>query len=146
MMTSWKEGSQLTVPEAVERLGPKWLAHLRKDEGLAAQTFTEQEFLDASGLKSKPPANYLSSVYVELLATRGPLWINTGDGILNHATLLIGARTGSDARIAFSFADPRKENPVAKSDAEFFDEFEREARAIVDRKLAWDFRFQIFHW
>ena len=146
MMLSWKEGKLLSVPEAVARLGAAWTAHFKNDEGLQAQTYTETEFLAASGLKAKPPANYISSVYVELLASHGPLWINTGNGILNHATLLVSAQTGQDGRIDFRFADPTEGTFVTKSDIEFFIEFEREARWIVDQNLKWDFRFQVFYW
>lgn len=146
MLLSWREGRQLSIEEAVKRLGPEWLDHLKRDEGLAAQTFTEQAFLSTSGLESKPPANYLPSVYVDLLASHGPLWINTGDGILNHAMLLVSAQTRRDQRIDFRFADPQSGEFVTKSDATFFADFEREARFIVEQKLTWDFRFQIFYW
>jgi len=146
MMLSWKDGKQLSIEDAVRPLGPEWVEHYRKNEGLAAQTFTEEGFLRASGLRAEPPANYLSSFYVERMASHGPLWINSGDGILNHATLLVSAQTRQDGRIDFRFADPQAGNYVTKSDEQFFHDFEREARAIVDRHLKWDFRFQIFYW
>jgi hypothetical protein len=146
MMLSWKENRRMTIREAIERLGPTWAAQLDQNRGLSAQTFTEDAFLRASGLKAEPPANYLPSVYVERLSTHGPLWINTGDGILNHATLLVGAQTRSDGRINFRFCDPQSGAFITKSDAEFFAEFEKEARVIVDHNLNWNLRFQIFHW
>jgi hypothetical protein len=146
MLMAWREGRHLSTEEAVKRLGPTWVENFRQDKGLAAQTFTEQGFLEASRLQAKPPANYLPSVYVELLASHGPLWINTGDGILNHATLLVSAQTRTDGTVNFRFADPQRGEYITKSDATFFAEFEREARVIVDRKLNWDLRFQIFYW
>ena len=146
MILSWREGKEFAVKDAVARLGSEWVGHLERNEGLEAQTFREEGFLKASGLQAKPPANYLSSAYVELLASHGPLWINSGDGILNHATLLCGAQTRRDGRIDFRFVDPQEGKFVTKSDSDFFTEFEREARSIVDRKLKWDFRYQIFHW
>lgn len=145
-MLSWREGKQFTVKDAVARLGSEWVDHLKRDEGLESQTFTEEGFLKASGLSAKPPANYLPSVYVELLASHGPLWINTGDGILNHATLLAGAQTRRDGRIDFRFVDPQDGKFLTKSDEDFFREFEREARFIVDQKKTWDLRYQIFYW
>jgi len=146
MMASWRKGQRFTIEAAVKELGSDWMNHLKRDEGLEAQTFTEQSFLQASGLKSKPPANYLPSAYVELLASHGPLWVNTGDGILNHATLLVAAHTRDDGQIDFQFADPKLGDFITKSDAVFFKEFEDEARFIVDRHLNWDLRFQIFYW
>jgi hypothetical protein len=146
MMLSWKEGKPLTIADAVRRLGDEWVRHFDKDEGLEAQTFTEEGFLKASGFQAKPPANYISSAYVDLLASHGPLWINSGDGILNHATMLAGAQTRRDGRINFRFADPKDGAFVMKSDEQFFHDFEREAVFIVNRKLNWDFRFQIFYW
>lgn len=146
MLKSWKEGRTLGIEEAVGSLGPEWLHYLKDDQGMAAQTFTEQRFLDASHLKSKPPANYLPSVYVDLLASNGPLWINTGDGVLNHAKVLVSARTTKSGRITFGFIDPQDGVFQAESDEKFFKEFEQEARAIIDQKLDWDFRFQIFYW
>jgi hypothetical protein len=146
MMASWKEGRTLEIAQAVGRLGPDWIEHLNNDEGLEAQTYAEEGFLTASGLQAKPPANYLPSAYVELLASHGPLWINSGDGILNHATLMVGAQTRRDKSVVFCVVDPRGATFVEKSDQEFFHEFEREARAIVDRHLKWDLRYQIFYW
>ncbi|HEV3303903.1 MAG TPA: papain-like cysteine protease family protein [Planctomycetaceae bacterium] len=146
MMLSWRQGRPLTIGAAVEQLGEKWTQHLRRDEGMAAQTFSEDSFLKASKLNSKPPANYLPSAYVELLATHGPLWVNTGDGILNHATLLVSAKTDRDGKTEFQFNDPQEGALVTKTDQAYFAEFEREARIIADRKLPWDLRFQIFYW
>jgi len=146
MLLSWREGQRLSIEQAVRRLGPEWVERLKKDEGLAAQTFTEQAFLNASGLHFKPPMNFLPSAYVELLASHGPLWINTGNGILNHAMLLVSAQTTRDQRITFRFADPLVGGFVTKSDETFFADFEREARFIGDHKLKWDLRFQIFYW
>jgi hypothetical protein len=145
MLLSWKVNRPLSIVDAVASLGPQWIDYLKKDNGLAAQTFTEEEFLKASSLRFKPPANYLSSVYVGLLASYGPLWINTGDGILNHATLLAGAQTRRDGRIDFRFVDPQTGQFVTKSDEVFFNEFENEARVIVTRGLKWEFRFQILY-
>lgn len=146
MLKSWKENRKLSIEAAVSMLGPEWLGYLKQDKGLEAQTFTEQRFLDASHLNSKPPANYLPSVYVDLLASEGPLWINTGDGILNHAMLMVSAQTTQGGRINFRFADPQSGSFTTKSDETFFQDFEREARFIMDRNLNWDFRFQIFYW
>jgi hypothetical protein len=146
MMLSWREGRQLSMEDAVGRLGPEWLTHFQRDEGLAAQTFTEAGFLKAAGLSAQPPASYLPSFYVELLASHGPVWINTGDGILNHAMLLVSAQTRRDGRIDFRFADPLSGGFVTKSDERFFADFEHEARFIIDHKLNWDFRFQVFYW
>lgn len=146
MLKSWKDNRRLSIEAAVSNLGPEWLGYLKEDKGLEAQTFTEQGFLDASHLNSKPPANYLPSVYVDLLASKGPLWINTGDGILNHAMLMVSAQTTQRGRINFRFADPQTGSFTTKSDGTFFKDFEREARFIMDRNLNWDFRFQIFYW
>ena len=146
MILSWKKNKKFSIRDAVALLGPAWVQNLDKNTGLKAQTFTEDDFLRASELKAKPPANYLSAAYVELLASHGPLWLNTGDGILNHATLLIGARTYADGRINFLFVDPAEGQFTQKTDSAFFEEFEREARVIVQHGLKWDFRFQIFHW
>ena len=146
MMLSWKEGRQFTPREAVARLGQSWIDHFDRDDGLEAQTFTETAFLEASKFQAEPPANYIPSFYVDLLAAHGPLWINTGDGILNHAKVLVSAQTRRDGRIAFRFADPASGTFVTNTDTEFFADFEREARYIVDRKLTWDLRFQIFRW
>jgi Papain-like cysteine protease AvrRpt2 len=146
MIKSWKDNKTFSTEAAVRALGPEWLGYLNQDLGLEAQTFTEQGFIDASHLNAKPPANYLPSVYVDLLASKGPLWINTGDGILNHAMLMVSAQTTQAGRIRFRFADPQSGTFLTKSDETFFKEFEQEARYIMDRKLEWDFRFQIFHW
>jgi len=59
---------------------------------------------------------------------------------------LVSARTKTDKSIDFRFADPQLGAFVTKSDTEFFAEFEREARFIVNHNLDWDLRFQIFHW
>lgn len=146
MLLSWRTNRHYAIREAVAQLGAAWLDNFDKNQGLKAQTFTEDQFLKASTLRAKPPANYLSSNYVELLATSGPLWINMGDGIMNHATVLVGAQNRSDGTIDFCFADPQKGKFVTLSDAKFFDEFEREARVIVQEKLRWDLRYQIFYW
>jgi hypothetical protein len=146
MMLSWREGRQFQINTAVATLGTEWMGHLQHDEGMAAQTFTEDGFLRASRLNAKPPANYLSSAYVELLATHGPVWVSAGDGILNHATLLVSAQTRSDHSVDFRFVDPQHGKFVTKSDATFFAEFEREARVIVDKRLPWELRFQLFYW
>jgi hypothetical protein len=146
MMLSWKQGKRLSTEEAVTYLGAEWVEHYSKNEGLAAQTFTEEGFVRASGLLAEPPANHPPSFYVERMASHGPLWINSGNGILNHATLLVSAQTRKDRRIDFRFADPQTGSYVSKSDEQFFHDFEREARAIVDRHLNWDLRFQVFYW
>ena len=146
MLLSWSEGRSLSIKEAVARLGTDWLRQFERDEGLDAQTFTETKFLETSKLRPEPPANYIPSYYVDLLASRGPLWINTGNGIMNHATVLTAAQTRRNGRIMFQFADPADGTIVTKTDQQFFADFEREARFIVDRKLDWELRFQIFHW
>jgi hypothetical protein len=146
MMLSWKTGKTIATREAVTSLGPEWAAHFDRNEGLESQTFTEDGFLKVSELRAMPPANYLPSVYVELLASHGPVWVNTGDGILNHARILVGARTLGDGQVTFLFIDPNGGKFTKKSETEFFAEFEKEARVIVDQNLKWDLRFQIFYW
>lgn len=146
MMLSWSEGKQFTTEAAVNHLGPVWSQLFHENKGLMAQTSKEEGFLKASKLQAKPPANYLPSAYVELLASRGPLWINSGDGLLNHATILVGVCSGRDGRIIFQFVDPQQGAYVSKSDEQFFADFEREARFIVDNHLDWEMRYQIFHW
>ena len=70
-----------------------------------------------------------------------------GDGILSHASILVGAQTRRDKRIDFRFVDPRDGNFFTKSDEDFIAEFEREARLMVDKKLdSCDLRYQILHW
>lgn len=146
MLVSWKHTSQVSIADAVSLLGKEWAELYKENRGLKAQTFSEDAFLRASKLKAKPPANYIPSAYVELLATHGPLWINTGNGILNHATLLTSARTFQNGRITFLFVDPKDGKIVAKSDEQFFLEFEKEAREIVNHDLQWDLRYQMFYW
>jgi hypothetical protein len=60
--------------------------------------------------------------------------------------LMVSAQTTQGGRINFRFADPQSGSFTTKSDETFFQDFEREARFIMDRNLNWDFRFQIFYW
>ena len=134
------------MKDAVGRLGPVWLSHFNKNEGLEAQNFNEEGFIKAAKLRAEPPASYPGSFYVQLLATRGPLWINAGDGIVNHATILTGARTDKDGRVAFRLVDPAKGAFLTQSEDQFGVDFEREAWVIYNQNLNWEFRYQIFHW
>jgi hypothetical protein len=147
MMFSWRNQSQMRVAHAIDVLGPSWRRLYDANEGLPAQDYFHEEFVKASGLRTEPPANHLPPFYVSLLCEHGPLWINTGNGDLNHARLMTGARVATrTGATEFELIDPAVGAVGMISDGQLFHEFEEEARVIVNNDLKWELRFQILHW
>lgn len=146
MMKSWKEQKPISVTEAVSQLGAPWDDYYLSEKGLPGGE--EKAFVKAIKMRSEPPANYGIEAYVEMLRERGPLWIITGDGISSHARLLIGIygdwkAVGIDAykKTVFEFIDPLTGTHRYESGLEFSENFEKEARFLVERKLD-DVRFR----
>jgi hypothetical protein len=113
--------------------------YLVDDKGLPGGQ--ELSFVNAVGLHAMPPASYPLTDFRKLLRNKGPVWINTGDGFHSHARLLVGIYgvDESEKRATYEgtileFVDPDSGEYVYKPALKFYEEFEQEARVIVDAK------------
>lgn len=151
MIASWKDGQEYQVAEVMEALGSSYLEYWRENTGLPGGH--ELDFVSRTGMTARPPAAYFLQSYVEMLEDHGPLWIITGDGISSHAKLLVGIfgptfeeDLASYQKAVFEFIDPATGMYVYQPALEFMEEFEKEARHIVDTQQdEVDLRWQILH-
>lgn len=139
MMLSWKIRKPISVDTAVMGLGAPYTKYLSEDKGLPGEE--QATFVRAVGLRAMPPASYPLADFRRLLRTRGPVWINTGDGFRSHARLLIGLYGSDEAdkrstyeNTILELIDPESGEYVYKPALKFYEEFEREAREIIDAK------------
>ena len=88
MMKSWRNKKELSVNSVIAELGVPWDDYYLKEMGLPGGK--ENDFVNAMGMSSQPPANYDVNAYINMLRTYGPLWIITGDGLSAHARLFFG--------------------------------------------------------
>jgi hypothetical protein len=139
MMLSWKIGKPVSVDTAVMELGAPYTKYLSDDKGLPGGK--EVTFVKAVGLRAMPPASYPLTDFRRILRTRGPVWINTGDGFRSHARLLIGLygveeteKRSTYENTILELIDPASGEYLYKPALKFYEEFEREAREIVDAK------------
>ncbi|MDA9009016.1 hypothetical protein N9K16_03540 [Alphaproteobacteria bacterium] len=151
MMLSWKDQRLYSKLEAVRLLGEGYMELFRTNVGLTGGK--EWEFANKAELEIKPPASYQLKFYVDEMTKFGPLWIVTGDGINAHAKLLVGIYGSSVEekltayqQAVFEFVDPATGTYKYQSALDFMEEFEKEARFIVDSNLDdIDLRWQIMH-
>lgn len=146
MMFSWKHGESMDIEQAISKLGEPWMSYYKSDTGLPGGQ--ETEFANSAGLKKEPPANYSLDGFLKMLKNHGPLWIATGDGIMSHARLMIGASGDkSYQNTKFTFIDPQTGEYNQQQALKFFEDFEKEARFIVNNKRSTiSLRWQIIHW
>jgi hypothetical protein len=75
MMRSWKDQMSYDIPDAVARVGQKWLNYFTANTGLPPEQFGP--FLDAAGMSHQPMINLTIDGYVDLLQQHGPIWVGT---------------------------------------------------------------------
>jgi len=152
MLKSWRENADLSVKAVVAGLGSPWDDYYLRETGLPGGM--EREFVETTGLQSRPPANYTLPAYLEMLQLHGPLWIITGDGISAHARLLVGIYgnwkaegIGAYQETLFEFIDPATGTYQYESALDFSRKFESEARWLVDGRFdELELRDQILFW
>lgn len=140
MIKSWKTEQFSSVSHEISKLGEPWVDYYLKDIGLPGGE--EKAFVSDSGMISKPPANYTIEAYLKMLTDHGPIWIITGDGISSHAKLLIGVYGNYEGEsiksyeeTIFEFIDPSIGDYQYVKAIDFVNNFESEARWLVEKKL-----------
>ncbi len=144
MMMSWREQASMSIETAMGRIGAKYLAKFRNNEGLLGSE--KAPFLVAAGLSYEHPQSLTASGWEGLLRRYGPLWVTTdenpGAGFSIHARILICIRgDGTAAGTTMEFVDPAKGNSYSENFGKFLEKYEAEAR---DSKAP--LRIQIVHW
>ena len=151
MMISWRDKTDYTIASALSNLPDEYSEYYAKNRGLPGGQ--ENAFVENAGMTARPPAAYFLFGYVNMLRDHGPLWIITGDGISSHAKLLIGIygpsleeKVSAYEKAIFEFIDPLNGSYEYQTAFNFMDDFEKEARWIVDtRQDDQDLRWQILH-
>ncbi|MEM6721116.1 MAG: papain-like cysteine protease family protein [Bacteroidota bacterium] len=145
MMISWKKNKAYSVNEVVNDFGDPWKDYFETNRGLPYDKI--ETFIEDFGLAYLPPANYISSVYEDLLRENGPLWITSGDGFSSHARLLVGIYDDPiNNKKIFEFIDPKNGEKQQQSFSDFIKEYEEEVRFINEKNIDIDsLRIQIIY-
>jgi len=141
ILKSWRDGLSITPEQLAARMGEPWKIFFDTDSGLPREDY--QDFAKSMGLKFEWPANWIPAGYVDLLKRHGPLWIAWG--VSSHARILYGVATKNDRTIML-FIDPATGTAREEDFAQFFPEFEAEAKLIVGDRPELDLPIQILHY
>ncbi|MEQ8403456.1 MAG: papain-like cysteine protease family protein [Oceanicaulis sp.] len=147
MLSSWKHDRSMTIPDALQDVGPRWVALFNSNTGISSAA--KNDFIAAAGLVAEPPMNPTIEAWADMLRRYGPIWITTDEaaGPANwaiHARVLTaikgdGTATGTQIKVI----DPAGGRSYWEPFSVFLRKFESEARHSRSRG---PLRVQMIHW
>lgn len=108
MMRSWRDQLSYDIRDAADRVDPKYGTLVDQNKGLPPTEFGP--FIHAAGMVVEPMANYLPSVWEEMLRAYGMLWVGTlnalGPGAGLHSRIIEGISGHGEAGRSMFMIDP----------------------------------------
>jgi hypothetical protein len=141
IMMSWKAQQSITITEAMQRLGAKYMQIYQSNTGLFDRD--SAALAAAAGFEVEPPMSFSVEGWEQLLRRYGPLFVFTA-----HPNLAIHGRVikaisgdGTPAGTQVSVLDPAGGREYPETVQALMDSFEREARETKN-----PLRIQLFHY
>jgi hypothetical protein len=101
MMYSWRNQQSISIPDAVARLGPKYVECFRRDTGLPIEE--NRNLARAAGMQAEALQNLTIEGWVDMLRRHGLLWTSYGWQRFD-ATGLVETRAGRHIIIIYGMA------------------------------------------
>ena len=137
MLLSWKKQALLSIAQAMESVGVKYLQMYYENTGISAAD--KPAFVSALGAVAEAPAIHSVQQYIDWLNSYGPLWVtidaDSADGAFSpHAYVLIkmtGTGTPDGVGTNMVFIDPDTGNETTRTFLDFIKIFEQ---VVTDNK------------
>ena len=140
MMVGWKIlNPAITVAEAVERAGQRYLAIYQSGQGLKGAD--KDDFLLRMEMVAEPPASYGLQQYIDWIDTYGPVWVTVDAAVDDEAwapharvlTRISGTGTPDGVGTDMTFVDPATGTEASQPFLEFIKAFEEMAMTARSR-------------
>jgi hypothetical protein len=146
ILFSWKENASLAIADLVNRAGADFRNKFLNDDGLSG--VEKPFFLQALGLRTEPPQNFIAEGWLSLLRNNGALWVTGNEtpsqGFSIHARIFKGIFGDGSADATFlSIVDPADGSETSESITVFTEKFE--SVAMIDLGAGADLRPQVVH-
>lgn len=144
MLKSWRTQQEMSIPEALQTVGQRWVDLYNANRGLAGAD--KPDFISSAGLAAQPPQSFSIEGWEQLLRNFGPIWITTDEDLENrggiHARIITGIHgDGTPTGTRFKIVDPSRGRRYEEAITAFFPKYEGE-EAIGSRYT----RIQVVHW